>query len=170
MKSFTVRLPFLLALIGCSLSVLFFVRTPSELLAASTPPSYLAPTPPPTSETLDTSLQVDTTTDDGARNACNDAVPTDCSLRGAIQQANLNSSRAFTIVVPAGVYQLTLTGANEDGNATGDLDVTNPIGVVLQGAGAESTLLQAGSNANNGIDRVLEVGYNNFYYANREIH
>ena len=53
------------------------------------------------------------------------------SLREAIQAANTDlavdacpaGGAADTMMVPAGVYLLTLAGAGEDGNATGDLDV-----------------------------------------------
>ena len=44
------------------------------------------------------------------------------SLRSAIQAANAKPN-ADTIIVPAGTYNLTLTGANEDNAATGDLDI-----------------------------------------------
>ena len=117
------------------------------------------PTVTPTSGPPDTTLQVDATSDNVTLNACVDNTPADCSLRGAVSRANLNSSLTFTVAVPAGVYQLTLTGANENGNATGDLDISNSAGVVLQGAGATMTFIQAGTNASDGIDRVLEVAY-----------
>ena len=56
----------------------------------------------------------------------------DCSLREAIQAANTNAAvdacnphiGAETITVPAGTYTLSIAGANEDANATGDLDIT----------------------------------------------
>jgi uncharacterized repeat protein (TIGR01451 family)/CSLREA domain-containing protein len=82
----------------------------------------------------------------------------DCSLREAIQAANTNAavdacvagSGDDTVVVPAGTYVLTLVGAGEDGNLTGDLDILDNL--VLSGAGAEGTILD-GNNA----DRVLDV-------------
>src|SRR5581483_7176330 len=48
-----------------------------------------------------------------------------CTLRAAVQAAN-NSLGADTITLPAGVYNLTIAGAEEFG-AAGDLDVTDPL-------------------------------------------
>lgn len=59
----------------------------------------------------------------------------DCSLREAIDNANACAG-AQTINLPAAHYPLTLTGAGEDGNATGDLDITDDLTIV--GAGAPS--------------------------------
>src|SRR6476659_7405656 len=55
----------------------------------------------------------------------------DCSLREAIQAANTDSavdacpagSGADTIQLLAGTYTLSIVGANEDMNQTGDLDI-----------------------------------------------
>lgn len=84
----------------------------------------------------------------------------DCSLREAIQAANTNAAvdvcpagsaiNPDTIIVPAGTYTLTLTGALEDNNTTGDLDILGD--VTISGAGAISTTI----NGDN-IDRVLEI-------------
>jgi CSLREA domain-containing protein len=98
-------------------------------------------------------LNVSTTTDE--------LTPKDghCSLREAISAANspgtasdcgTASSGANTIVLPAGHYTLTLPGAGEDNNLTGDLDIRAPVTVV--GAGAGASIIDA-----NGIDRVLQV-------------
>lgn len=81
----------------------------------------------------------------------------DCSLREAIQSANTDGpvggctagSGADEITVPAGVYVLTLGGA-EDGNAAGDLDVLGDVTII--GAGADTTIVDG-----NDIDRVLHV-------------
>jgi CSLREA domain-containing protein len=67
-----------------------------------------------------------------------DAAPNaSCSLREAIQSANttvafggcaIGGSGAFyAINLPSNTYQLALAGANEDLNATGDLDVTSTV-------------------------------------------
>ena len=85
-----------------------------------------------------TSYLVTTTTDGGAG-----------SLRDAISQANANPG-PDTINVPAGTYTLTIAGASEDVNATGDLDVTGPTTII--GAGSGSTIIDA-----NGIDRVMDL-------------
>ena len=59
-----------------------------------------------------------------------------CSLRAALQEANALSG-ADIVAVPAGTYQLTISGSGEDLAATGDLDITSPIAV--QGASARLT-------------------------------
>jgi large repetitive protein len=79
----------------------------------------------------------------------------DCSLREAISAANA-SPGADTITLPAGTYQLTIAnagGTNEDANATGDLDVLDSL--TIQGAGSGSTIIEAGTNTLNGIDKVF---------------
>lgn len=73
----------------------------------------------------------------------------ECTLRAAVQTVN-GWGGAETITVPAGVYALTLAGANEDAAATGDLDVN--VSVALVGAGAEATIVDGG-----GLDRVFEM-------------
>ena len=86
-----------------------------------------------------------------------------CSLREAIQAANTDSavdacpsgSGADTITLPAGFYTLTIPGAAEQDNATGDLDITDDL--TINGEGAGTTIIQAGTNATNGIDRVLDI-------------
>ena len=77
-----------------------------------------------------------------------------CTLRAAIQQANALTG-TDTITVPAGTYTLTIAGDGEDAAAEGDLDITS--GMTINGAGAGSTIIQAGTNTTNGIDRVFHV-------------
>jgi predicted outer membrane repeat protein len=72
------------------------------------------------------------------------------SLREAVIQANA-SNGATQIVLPAGTYELTLVGANEDAAATGDLDITDHL--TISGAAADSTIIQG----SNGDDRVFQV-------------
>jgi CSLREA domain-containing protein len=82
-----------------------------------------------------------------------------CSLREAIQAANTDSSvdacaagsGRDVIVLPAGTYTLTLAGAREDGNATGDIDIITG-SVTINGAGPASTIIDG-----NQLDRVLHV-------------
>jgi CSLREA domain-containing protein len=83
-----------------------------------------------------------------------------CTLRKAINNANSNSDTtggdcvagagADTIILPAGIYTLTIAGADEDNNATGDLDIRDDL--TIQGAGAEITVIDG-----NGLDRVLDI-------------
>ncbi len=86
-----------------------------------------------------------------------DATDCDCTLREAVMNANSNNDTtnggcaagagADTIILPAGTYTLTLQGPDEDANATGDIDVTDPQGLLIQGAGAETTIVQAGTES-----------------------
>src|SRR5437764_6404342 len=87
-----------------------------------------------------------------------------CSLREAITAANSNGASGFvagecaagspsgtdTIAVPAGHYVLQRSGANENANLTGDLDLTSDVNII--GAGARTTIVD-GSH----IDRVFDV-------------
>jgi CSLREA domain-containing protein len=85
--------------------------------------------------------------------------PGACSLREAITAATSDApagtcaagSGADTIALPAGRYDLSIPGAAEDANASGDLDVTAGE-LTLSGAGASRTTISAGR-----IDRVLDV-------------
>lgn len=89
------------------------------------------------------SFTVSTTTDknDGICNA-------DCSLREAIVSAN-STPGPDTISVPAGIYQLSVSG-NEDGATAGDLDITDP--VTITGAGAGNTVIDGLDT-----DRVFDI-------------
>ncbi len=75
------------------------------------------------------------------------------TLRECVKEANKFSG--ITLSVPAGTYTLTITGQDEDAAATGDLDILSQI--TIQGAGAGSTVIQAGTDATNGIDRVFHL-------------
>ena len=109
----------------------------------------------------DSTITVNTTVDELNSNGY-------CSLREAIKAANTNlavdtctaGSGADTIILPAGTYTLTITGADEDANATGDLDITDSL--TINGAGAGTTIIRAGTlgypdPSANGIDRVFDV-------------
>jgi CSLREA domain-containing protein len=86
--------------------------------------------------------------------------PAACSLREAIWAANHDSvlqapgctagSGTDEITVPAGTYNLTIPGAGEQGDATGDLDLSAP--VTIRHSGGGSTIVDA-----KGLDRVFEV-------------
>src|SRR6185295_2683924 len=122
--------------------------------AARRTPAAMALAAPPLA-----AITVDRTDDNAAASACT-AAPNDCSLRGAISFANLFPGT--TVSVPAGSYNLTISGAGEGfsvNNSIGDLDITgNNTSIV--GAGAAVTIITqttAGS-------RVIEV--NPFIVAN----
>ena len=75
------------------------------------------------------------------------------TLRECVKEANKFSG--VTLSVPAGTYTLTIAGQGEDAAATGDLDIT--ANMTINGAGAGSTIIQAGTDATNGIDRVFHL-------------
>jgi CSLREA domain-containing protein len=93
-----------------------------------------------------------------ATNADDFTVNGNCSLREAIQAANTDTavdacpggSGADTIVVPAGSFTLSIPGAGEDANATGDLDIDSD--VTIEGSGAAVSVIDGG-----GLDRVFNV-------------
>jgi CSLREA domain-containing protein len=72
----------------------------------------------------------------------------DCSLREAIIAANAVQG-PDTILVPAGIYKLSITGQGEDAGATGDLDIKST--VTIKGVGG-TAIVRA-----EGIDRVMQV-------------
>jgi CSLREA domain-containing protein len=78
---------------------------------------------------------------------CTETFP--CSLRDAILAANANPG-SDNIVVPQGVYVLSIVGRDEDANLQGDLDVIGDL--VITGEGASTTIIDA-----DGIDRVFDV-------------
>ena len=89
-----------------------------------------------------------------------------CSLREAIQSANGDSdfggctrsgTAPYTIIVPAGIYTLTIPPADENDNAKGDLDLQSSM--TIEGAGAGETIIQAGPDASSGIDRIFDVHF-----------
>lgn len=73
----------------------------------------------------------------------------DCSLREAVIAANL-APGPDTVVLGAGTYTLSISGANEDASATGDLDLLDDL--TIKGAGRDLTVIDAG-----GIDRVIHI-------------
>lgn len=96
-----------------------------------------------------TSDSVDANTADGT---CADSGG-NCTLRAAVQQANA-SAGADTIQVPAGTYTLSIAGA-DDNAAAGDLDVTDALTITGTAGNPSGTIIQAGTNTANGIDRIF---------------
>jgi len=74
-----------------------------------------------------------------------------CTLRAAIQEANADPG-GDVITLPSGTYTLTITGANEEQAATGDLDVTDTVNIV--GASQQQTIIRAASGFG---DRVFHL-------------
>ncbi len=72
-----------------------------------------------------------------------------CTLRAAVMEANATSGIG-QILLPAGTYSLTLSGAGENGGATGDLDLTDSTYIEVMGGVA--TIDAAGLG-----DRVIDI-------------
>ena len=92
------------------------------------------------------SIPGDGVCDDGSGN---------CTLRATIMEADALSefsgaAPTVTITLGAGTFTLSIAGQDEDGAATGDLDIASNIKIV--GAGAGQTTIDAA-----GLDRVFHV-------------
>ena len=74
-----------------------------------------------------------------------------CTVRAGIQETNALPGMDI-LDVPAGVYFLTIAGADEDASATGDLDITDDLKV----DGASGVAIIDGSS----LDRVFDVDPN----------
>lgn len=105
------------------------------------------------------------TTIDVLSSACT-ATANDCSLRGAIDKANANPG-PDTIILPAGIYRLTLAGTNENANQTGDLDILDDIEIIGAGGNpdgdASQTIIQSGSSdmaPGTGVDKIMSINPN----------
>jgi hypothetical protein len=108
-----------------------------------------------------TTITVDRTDDPSgagltAASACTVAI-NDCSLRGAIEFANLPQNNNTTISLPANTYILSINGTGAggcDGNTVGDLGANRTMSIV--GAGAATTIIrQTGTGPANDGDRVM---------------
>ncbi|MEP7359346.1 MAG: choice-of-anchor Q domain-containing protein [Anaerolineales bacterium] len=79
-----------------------------------------------------------------------------CTLRAAIMEADKTSGAGANILIPAGIFTLTIPADLTDTVNTGDLNLTTPaVGnppISLQGAGAASTIIDG-----NGLDRVVHI-------------
>jgi hypothetical protein len=71
------------------------------------------------------------------------------SLRSAIMAADAKPN-ADTIIIPGGLYTLTIPGAGEDNDASGDLDIVGNL--TIKGKGAGHTTIDG-----NGLDRVIQI-------------
>jgi hypothetical protein len=73
-----------------------------------------------------------------------------CTLRAAVQASNNNNGTDTIVFDLAGTYTLTNHGANEDLNATGDLDILDPVNIT--GSGPANVIIDG-----DGADRVFDV-------------
>ena len=128
--------------------------TTDVVVLESTGPSIVPDAP-------NTTITVDRTDDPSggslaAASACT-AAGNDCSLRGALQFANLPSNNNTTISLPANTYILSTNGSGAggcDGNAVGDLGANQTMSIV--GAGSATTIIrQTGTGPANDGDRVM---------------
>lgn len=107
-----------------------------------------------------TDLNVNRTDDTAAASACAGGI-NDCSLRGAIINANANVSATPVIIhlQPATTYNLTLTNANqENGALTGDLDITTTLhSVTIIGGGPTTVINASGLTSGNMRDRAFQI-------------
>lgn len=119
----------------------FLVALLAALLAASRPaPAAI--------------FNVDTAADDAAAIDCHDAIPGDCSLRGAISAANA-LSEPCTVNVPAGTYILSQSSsctyrvltASPGVFTTSQLWLCLSQRITIQGAGADATIIDGDRRA-----------------------
>jgi hypothetical protein len=86
---------------------------------------------------------------------CHTAANT-CTLRAAVMQANRTTGQDAIILLPAGIYSLTIPFTGGDGEENGDLNLTSPVAgsptITINGAGAGLTFI-----VSNQIDRVFHV-------------
>lgn len=117
-------------------STLILAAGAALLLAACAPPAVPTPVCVPEYTVTKTA-----DTDDGVCSA------DDCSLREAVRNANACPG-AQTIRLPAGGYTLTIAGPGEDAAASGDLDLTDDLTIIGEGAPS----IHGG-----GLDRLFEI-------------
>jgi CSLREA domain-containing protein len=79
------------------------------------------------------------------------AGPTHCTLRAAIQEANQTSGAIVS--VPAGPYYLGIPPTGNDGDDSGDLNITSSM--TITGAGSATTTIDAAGIAG----RVMTIGF-----------
>src|SRR5438093_12083577 len=72
-----------------------------------------------------------------------------CSLRAAVQESR-SLLGPDTIILPSGIYSLTIAGAGNNSATSGDLDISEELTIV--GAGARTTIIDG-----NRLDRVFDI-------------
>ncbi len=110
------------------------MKTPVGILAVMTVLTLTAHAPAAVFTVTSTLDAVDAAPGDGS---CATASGT-CTLRAAVQEADGHPG-PDVIMMPAGFFQLTIYGPNEDVAATGDLDVYDPL--EIHGAGMDLTVI-----------------------------
>ena len=129
----------------------------AALAAASVVASSLVAT---RNAVADVTFSVDSTLDQPddltVPGTCHTAAGT-CTLRAAVMQASRTSGESPTILLPAGLYLLTIPPVGVDDDESGDLNMYGTPGSVpvinLIGAGAKTTIIDA-----NHLDRIFTIG------------
>src|ERR1051325_617996 len=150
----------LVILAGASLQFTQTAFSSSRSSSAVAPRASAAPANP----FFATTLNVDRTDDVAAASACTGAA-NDCSLRGAIINANADIGATPVVInlQPGTTYNLTLANATqENAAATGDLDITttaHTVTIVGGGSsGLNATVIDAsGLNAGTSRDRAFQI-------------
>jgi CSLREA domain-containing protein len=109
-------------------------------------------------------INVNTTADEfdtsgsGAGCALREAIKTanDAANFGGCSRVSTTGSGSDTIIVPSGTYTLTISGAFEDLDATGDLDIRN--NMIITGSGLTPPVITAGLAWHDRIFHVL-IGF-----------
>ena len=99
----------------------------------------------------------------GTGSTCITPASTDCTLREAVIKSNATPGSVIQFAAstngnPITLAQANVGGVDENAAVTGDLDVTESL--TIQGNGETNTILQAGTNTSNGIDKVFGLNPN----------
>jgi HYR domain len=146
----------LIVLVGASLKFTQTAFSSSHNSSVAAARAFAAPVNP----FFVTNLNVNRTDDTAAASACAGGI-SDCSLRGAIINANADmGAPPIVINLQAGTtYNLTLTnGSQENSAATGDLDITTTLhSVTIVGGGPSTIINAAGLNSGSLHDRAFQI-------------
>ena len=125
-------------------------KAPTPTLTSTpTPTATHTPTSTPTPPAVGTTFNV-TKTEDTNDGVCD----ADCSLREAIRASN-SLPDADTIVIPAGIYELSIFGSDNDASA-GDLDITEA--VTLAGDNAQNTIITGSTGWDERVFHTISSG------------
>jgi CSLREA domain-containing protein len=80
----------------------------------------------------------------------------ECTLRAAVMEANEGDDRVAVVLQPQ-TYHLTLAGSDEDGGATGDLDVHRSVQIVGRGAVIDGDALDRVFDLHGGSVELLQL-------------
>ncbi|HEX7541831.1 MAG TPA: hypothetical protein VF352_06850 [Anaerolineales bacterium] len=114
------------------------------VLAMFMAPSVLASPGAPSAVTFTVNSTLDQPDELTIAGTCHTSANT-CTLRAAVMQANRRSGAGATILIPAGIYTLTIPIKGGDGEENGDLNLTTPGSgnPVITITGASATTIDA---------------------------